>query len=247
MTARIQPDRRLALAAGLAVASAAYFRGTWMSQARGLMAMDDSAALPIVLPEPDLKGRVTLQRALQRRRSIREFKDAPIPLAPLVQLAWAAQGVTNPAGYRTAPSAGALYPLELYLLIRESDELGAGAYRYQPRRHGLERIAKGDLRGGFAVAALGQEWTARAGAIIVAAAAYARTMQKYGERGRRYVAFEAGHCVQNVYLQAVAWGLGATEVGAFRDAAISRLVGLPGDQQPVTSIVVGEPSSRRPI
>jgi len=246
VTARIQPDRRLALAAGLAVASAAYFRGTWMRHARGLMAMDDGPSPPSVFPEPDLKGRVTLQRALHRRRSIREFEGSPISLAELGQLAWAAQGVTDPAGYRTAPSAGALYPLELYLLTGASEELGAGTYHYLPSRHGLERLAKGDLRSRFAAAALAQEWTARAAVIIVVAAAYARTTRKYGERGRRYVAIEAGHCVQNVYLQATAQGLGATEVGAFRDAAVSRLIGLPGDQQPVTSIVVGRPMSGRP-
>jgi SagB-type dehydrogenase family enzyme len=100
-------------------------------------------------------------------------------------------------------------------------------------------VVQGDFRAEFAAAALGQQWTAQAGLVLIVAAAFARTTVKYGERGRRYVAIEAGHAVQNVYLQAVALGLGATEVGAFRDDAVASLVGLPSGEEPVTSVVVG--------
>jgi SagB-type dehydrogenase family enzyme len=162
-------------------------------------------------------------------------------MTELGQLLWAAQGISDPSGLRTAPSAGALYPLELYAIVGASEDLSAGIYHYLPRRHGLDLVAKGDFRDEFATAALMQEWTAQAGLILVVAAAFARTTAKYGERGRRYAAIEAGHAVQNVYLQAVALGLGATEVGAFRDSAVAGLVQLASDKKPVTSVVVGNP------
>ncbi len=206
------------------------------------MAMGQDAGRPVALPRPDLAGRVSLEDVLARRRSIRDFEDAALSPAALGQLLWAAQGVSDPAGLRTAPSAGALYPLELHAIVKGSGALGAGIYHYLPGRHGLATVAEGDHRGAFAAAASRQDWTARAGVILVVAAAHARTTAKYGERGRRYVAIEAGHCVQNVYLQAVALGLGATEVGAFRDDAVARLVRLPGGQAPVTSVAVGKPA-----
>ena len=204
------------------------------------MAHDPEA--PITLPEPDLEGRVTLESALNQRRSIRDFEDRPISVAELGQLLWAAQGESDRTGLRTSPSAGALYPLELYVIVEALGDLEAGIYHYLPRSHGLEPVANGDFRADFAAAALMQEWTARAGLILVVAADYTRTTAKYGERGRRYVAIEAGHCVHAAYLQAVALGLGATEVGAFRDDAVARLVRLPSDEEPVTSVVVGHPA-----
>ena len=204
--------------------------------------MDSGPARPIALPEPDLKGRQTLERTVMRRRSIREFAPGAMSVAELGQLLWAAQGVSDPSGLRTAPSAGALYPLELYAIVGGSGDLEAGIYHYLPRRHGLELVAQGDFRAEFAAAALMQDWTARASLVLIVAAAFARTTVKYGERGRRYVAIEAGHAVQNVYLQAVALGLGATEVGAFGDDAVARLVGLPSGEEPVTSVVVGRPA-----
>jgi SagB-type dehydrogenase family enzyme len=201
--------------------------------------MDNDPAGSIALPEPDLKGRETLERAVARRRSIREFAPRSMTMGELGQLLWAAQGVSDPSGLRTAPSAGALYPLELYAIVGASGDLEAGIYHYLPRRHGLELVAPGDFRAEFAAAALMQPWTAQASLVLIVAAAFARTTAKYGERGRRYVAIEAGHAVQNVYLQAVALGLGATEVGAFRDDAVASLVGLPSGEEPVTSVVVG--------
>ncbi len=201
--------------------------------------MDNVPAGRFALPAPDLAGRKTLEQAIARRRSIRDFAPGALNPAELGQLLWAAQGLSDPAGLRTAPSAGALYPLELYAIVGASPDLPAGLYHYLPRRHRIELVAPGDFRGGFAAAALGQDWTAAAGLVLIVAAAFARTTAKYGERGRRYVAIEAGHVAQNVYLQAVALGLGATEVGAFGDDAVARLVGLPDDQQPVTSVVVG--------
>lgn len=194
----------------------------------------------LALPEPDLVGRVTLEGVLGRRRSTRDFEDRPIAMVELGQLLWAAQGVSDPDGLRTAPSAGALYPLEVYAIARGSGGLRAGIYHYVAERHGLEQIADGDFRADFAAAALGQEWTAESAVIFVIAAAHHRTMARYGERGRRYAAIEAGHAAQNICLQAASLGLYATQVGAFRDNAVARLVRLPADQEPVTSVVVGQ-------
>ena len=196
----------------------------------------------IELPEPDLTGQETLEHVLASRRSIRNFARGSMTMAELGQLLWAAQGISDPSGLRTAPSAGALYPLELYAIVGALEDLAAGIYRYLPRRHGLDLVAKGEFHAEFAAAALMQEWTVQSGLILIVAAAFDRTTVKYGERGRRYVAIEAGHAVQNVYLQSVALGLGATEVGAFRDDAVAHLVRLPSDQEPVTSVVVGKPA-----
>ena len=202
--------------------------------------MDNDPVRRIALPEPDLTGQEPLEGVVARRRSIRDFSHGSMTMVEVGQLLWAAQGVSDPSGLRTAPSAGALYPLELYAIVGASVDLAAGVYHYLPRQHGLELVADGDFRTGFAKAALMQEWAAQAGLVLIVAAAFARTSMKYGERGRRYVAIEAGHAVQNVYLQAVALGLGATEIGAFRDEAVARLVGLPSGEEPVTSVVVGK-------
>jgi SagB-type dehydrogenase family enzyme len=164
-----------------------------------------------------------------------------VSLAQLGQLLWAAQGVTHRSGLRAVPSAGALYPLELYAIVAGSHGLEAGIYHYRPRPHGLERVVEGDSRTDFAAAALMQEWLERASVILVVAAAHERTMAKYDERGRRYVAIEAGHAAQDICLQAVALGLGAAKVGAFDDGAVSRLLRLPDEQKPVTSVAVGRP------
>ena len=196
----------------------------------------------MVLPEPDRSGRTPLEKALSRRRSVRNFQDSALSLGELGQILWAAQGISNSAGLRTAPSAGALYPLQLYAILKGSDGVRAGIYHYLTSQHALSPLARGDYRAKFSAAASMQDWTKQAGLILIVAANYARTTVKYGDRGRRYVAIEAGHAVQNVYLQAVTLGFGATEVGAFRDAAVAALINLPADQQPVTSVVVGRPA-----
>jgi SagB-type dehydrogenase family enzyme len=195
----------------------------------------------IMLPQPEMNGSMALERAIALRRSVREFNGAPISVAALGQLLWAAQGVTHPRGLRAAPSAGALYPIELYAISAQTGDLEAGIYHFRPRPHALRQVAAGDFRTNFAVAALMQDWVAQAGVILVVAAAPERTMSKYGERGERYVAIEAGHCAQNIYLQAVSLGLGATEVGAFDDEAVARLLRLPREEEPVTSVAVGRP------
>jgi SagB-type dehydrogenase family enzyme len=191
------------------------------------------------LPSPTLDGRHTLEQVLAARRSVREYGPGMLTYAELGQLLWAAQGITGPAGLRAAPSAGALYPLELFVVAGEVSDLEPGVYRYQPAPHALAVGAARDRRAPLAAAALGQEWVARAAAVIVVAATYARTNGKYGERGRRYVHMEVGQASQNICLQARALGLGAVVVGAFDDRDVARVVGLPARTEPLALLPVG--------
>jgi SagB-type dehydrogenase family enzyme len=195
----------------------------------------------VSLPEPKRTGEVSVEGALAARRSVRSFAGKPLPLPKASQLLWAAQGRTHPAGLRTAPSAGALYPLELYLIAGAVSELEQGLYRYDPDRHHLERLRAGDARAQTARAAFHQDWLAEAPAILVLTAIYARTERKYGERATRYVHMEVGHAAENVYLQAVALGLGTTMVGAFDDDALVRALGLPAQEKPLALLPVGYP------
>jgi SagB-type dehydrogenase family enzyme len=195
----------------------------------------------IDLPSPSLAAGAPLNEALAARRSTRSFSAAPLPLPSVAQLLWSAQGVTHPDGLRTAPSAGALYPLELYLLAGAVQDLEAGVYRYRPADHRLQPSVNGDLRAELADAALGQDWIREAPAALVIAGVYERTGRKYGARAQRYVHIETGHVAQNVLLQALALGLGGTPVGAFDDSALQRLLQLPADQQPLLVIPLGVP------
>lgn len=198
----------------------------------------------IALPPPETQaGAVALERALQARRSIRDFAPHRLTPAVLGQFLWAAQGINDPQGLRTTPSAGALYPLVLYAVLGPGDGIGAGIYRYDVSGHALLGVADGDRRPQLAEAALRQVWMSAASAIVVLAAVYERTTAKYRERGRRYVHVEAGHAAQNLYLQCVPLGLAACEVGAFDDGAVARVVGLPVDERPVTLVAIGQPAN----
>lgn len=195
----------------------------------------------IDLPEPRLKGDLSLEEALARRRSVRQYTEKELSLEELGQLLWAAQGITHPAGYRTAPSAGALYPLEVYAVTPKA------TYHYEPQPHRLVVQAEGDLRPLLHQAALRQEAVLKAPAVIVITAVYARTTQKYGEqRGPRYVHLEAGHAAQNILLQAVALELGAVPIGAFYDDQVQEVLALPSDHQPLYLIPVGHPKETSP-
>lgn len=195
-----------------------------------------SSADTVRLPAPAQKGRLSFEEALARRRSVREFVPQPLTDQELSQLLWAAQGITDAAGHRTAPSAGALYPLELYVAT------ASGFYQYEPRGHQLHRRSERDLRPTIFRAALEQESIMQAPAVFVIAAVYERTMRKYGEaRSPRYVHLEAGHAAQNLLLEAVALGLGTVPLGAFYDARVQKALALPGDHEPLYLIPVGHP------
>lgn len=191
------------------------------------------------LPPPRLSGETDLERLLAGRRSVRAFAPTSLSLDELGQLLWAAQGVTDPQGLRTAPSAGALYPLELYVIAGAVDGLGEAVYHYVPEHHRLEKVAAGDRRRSLAAAALSQSWVEDAAAVIAFTAVVERTARKYGRRARRYVDIEAGHAAQNLFLQAEALGLGTVVVGAFDDQAVAGVLELPRDRAPLSLMPVG--------
>ncbi len=196
----------------------------------------------IALPPPRTEGTLPVETALARRRSVRAFADRPLSLEQLGQILWAAQGITGSRWpMRTAPSAGALYPLEVLVVAGQVDGLADGIYRYRPGKHDLQAVETGDHREALARAALGQGWMAQAPATLAITGITARTAAKYGRRAERYVYMEAGHASQNVYLQAEAEGLGTTAVGAFRDNAVRALLGLPADEAPLYLMPVGVP------
>lgn len=189
----------------------------------------------IALPPPATRSATSLEEALAARRSVREFAPVPLTRSQLSQLLWAAQGITGPGGQRTAPSAGALYPLELYVATAD------GLHQYVPDGHRLIRRISHDVRSALRRAALDQEAVGTAPAVFVIAAVQARTEVKYGSaRSPRYLCMEAGHAAQNLLLEAAALGLGGVPVGAFDDERVWNALGLPADQRPLYLIPVGK-------
>jgi SagB-type dehydrogenase family enzyme len=193
----------------------------------------------VQLPGPQQSSGTSIEQALQTRRSVREFSTEGVSLDKIAQLLWAAQGVTAERSYRTAPSAGALYPLEIYLVTGEVSGLDQGVYRYVPGEHALVLVVSGDLRAEVQAAALHQESIGNAPALIVIAAQYDRTTGKYGQRGIRYVHIETGCAAQNIYLQTVPLGLGTVLLGAFHDQDVAEILGMPLDHQPLAIMPVG--------
>lgn len=198
-------------------------------------------ARTITLPSPRQDSAVALERCIQRRRSVRSFRDQALTEPVLGQLLWAAQGVTLNDGKRTVPSAGALYPLELYVVAENVVPLSAGVYHYAPERHGLSIVASGGQHEKLVEAMRGQEWIATAPAVICIAADFERTGDEYGGRGRGYVYIETGLAAESMMLQAVALGLAATLVGAFDDEEVKRLFRLGANETPLGLVAVGEP------
>ena len=194
---------------------------------------------PIQLPRPRLRSGYSFEKVLGERRSVREYSSEALTIENVSQLLWSAQGVTRPDGWRTAPSAGATFPLELYLVAGNVNGLAQGLYRYRADQHKLIQLVNKDLRGDLAAAALGQEWMKESAIIIVIAAVYARATQKYGQRGIRYAHMEVGHAAQNVYLQAASLNMGTTSVGAFDDKRVKEVLKLPSDEQPLGLMPIG--------
>ena len=195
----------------------------------------------IRLPEPVYRGNVSVEEALFRRRSIRDYSNEPLRVEEVSQLLWAAQGITDSTyGLRTAPSAGALYTIEIYIIVGEVEGLESGIYRYNPHEHELTATSSKDVRGELSESALGQEWVSKAPMDIVICAVYSRVTGKYGNRGNRYVHMEAGHVAQNVYLQAVSLNLGTVVVGAFFDDKVQRVIGARESEIPLYIMPVGK-------
>jgi SagB-type dehydrogenase family enzyme len=194
----------------------------------------------ISLPAPTLTGDVSVETALQKRRSIRSYTQEPPTLEDIAQLLWAAQGVTSHNGFRTAPSAGALYPLEVYIVSGNISGLEEGIYRYLSHQHELTLVHSGDHRRQLAAAALGQACVREAPATIIFTGISSRITGKYGQRGIQYMMMEAGHAAQNVCLQAVTRQIGVVPVGAFKEDQVRKILQLDNTELPLYLIPLGK-------
>jgi SagB-type dehydrogenase family enzyme len=203
--------------------------------------MTDHPSEVIKLPSPRTDSDVSVEKAIERRRSVREFSDAPISLADLSQLLWAAEGMTGGGELRASPSAGATYPLEIYVVTARVTDLSNGIFKYRPQKHELVRMREGAMLREFARGSVGQSCVEEAAAVIVLAAVYERTTGVYGQRGIRYVDNEIGHTAENVWLQAVALGLGTVAVGAFDDDAVAEELHFKRGEKPLYLLPIGKP------
>ncbi|UCC83031.1 MAG: SagB/ThcOx family dehydrogenase [Gemmatimonadota bacterium] len=194
----------------------------------------------IELPPPRYDGASSVEAALRERCSVREYTDEPLTLAEISQLLWAAQGVTHGSG-RTAPSAGALFPLEVYVVAVRVDGLAPGLYKYRIGDHELLELARENVHPDLTAAALSQECVRDAAAVIAIGAVVERTATKYGGRAERYVDMEVGAAAQNVSLQVAALGLGAVFVGAFNDARLKKLLCMGKREAALALLPVGRP------
>jgi len=203
------------------------------------------------LPSPQLKGKVSLEETILRRRSVRRYRREPLELSQLSQILWAAQGITGTGGFRAAPSAGASYPLEIFMFVgtqcviasevkQAPEELPAGIYHYEADSHSLSLHKPADLRPDLARATLNQEFIIEAPVDIVICALSHRTSYRYGRRGERYVHIEVGHAGENIHLQAVALGLATVEIGAFHDEEVGKVLGVDEQIKPLYIMPLGK-------
>jgi SagB-type dehydrogenase family enzyme len=215
----------------------------------------------IALPPPETRAGTSLWAAASGRHSVRRYYEMPLTLAELSQLLWAGQGVRDihaAHSTRVAPSAGALYPIEAYVAVRDVDDLTPGLYHYRvvgadpaghalpAEGHALEQLTVTDLSGALAEACLQQRWMAQAAVVFVWTAVFARSEWKYGDRAFRYIYLDAGHVAAHVSLAAVALGLGSCQVGAFFDDEVNRLIGVDGtDESALYVATVGHPMESR--
>lgn len=187
---------------------------------------------PLVLPDPRDQTGMSVEEAITRRRSKRDYSDEPLSQPELSSLLYAAAGLTDPdRALRAAPSAGALYPIEIYLVVNHVSGVAPGLFHYNVPEHALERLQTGDLRTEIVLAGAGQEMLGQAAVCVVLSAVFQRTRWKYRERAYRYILLEAGHIGQNLYLAAISLGLGTCAVGAFHDDRLNDLVGLDGEEE----------------
>ena len=207
----------------------------------------EDAPLTYILPSPKTEGKVSVEEALANRRSHRRFQDRELSAEQLSQILWSAYGITAPndrpflrGGFRTAPSAGALYPFEIYVVVGKVKGVEPGVYRYIAHGHTIVRTIDADIREELCAAALGQKMVNEAPVTVFYSAIFSRMTNKYGERGReRYVCMDLGHSAQNVYLQAEALGLGTCAIGAFIDRQVSQILQLPEEEEPLYLMPVG--------
>jgi SagB-type dehydrogenase family enzyme len=192
----------------------------------------------IALPKADTTGRVTLERAIATRRSVREYAPGPLTLAEVSQLMWVAQGITGPDGKRATPSARAVYPLQVWLVANDVTGLPAGIYRYEPKQHALAP-APGGVRDSVVAAARGQASVAHAAAVVAVVGDSALAASKFRGLTERWLGMEAGFVVQDVYLECTALGLGTVMVGGFAEPAANLALGLPAGWKTLALMPVG--------
>ncbi|MBC7320597.1 SagB/ThcOx family dehydrogenase [bacterium] len=192
------------------------------------------------LPQPRFSSNTSVEEAILKRRSVREYKDEPLTILEISQILWSAQGITDKRmGFRSTPSAGALYPLEIYVVVGRVKDLEPGIYKYRPEKHDIVLVSSGDKRIDLYRVSLMQDCIRRAPIAVVISAVFERTTRKYGERGIRYVYMEAGHSAQNIYLQCEALGLGTVVIGAFDDEGVKRVLNLERGENPLYVIPIG--------
>ena len=194
----------------------------------------------IQLPEPTTDGNVSLEKALTLRRSVRSYSNEALTLKDISQLLWSAQGITNERGFRTAPSAGATFPLEMFVVVNNVNGLSKGVYHYSPFENTLKLIHLNDISAELMQASHSQSMIIESGAIIVFGAIFERTTDRYGERGIRYVYNEIGHASQNLHLQAAAMELGTVVIGAYRDEEVEGVLNLDPDIRVLYMMPIGK-------
>ncbi|AKB55061.1 MULTISPECIES: SagB/ThcOx family dehydrogenase [Methanosarcina] len=195
--------------------------------------------MKVKLPEPEAADRSHIEELIAKRRSVRRYKDKELSESVISRLLWAAQGVSSKEGLRTAPSAGALYPLEIHVVAGEDGKLEPGIYRYISEGHTLVREIAGDMRERLSKAALSQPMIRSAPVSFVISAVYPRITGKYGSRGLRYAYMEAGHTAQNICLLGVELGIGTCTVGAFEDEEVRKVLKLPANEDPLYILPLG--------
>jgi SagB-type dehydrogenase family enzyme len=202
-------------------------------------------AARIELPEPRFPEDCSFKDVVNRRRSVRQFSEEPLTLEHVSALLWASNGIGRVESgfeFRTVPSAGALYPVETYLVVNDVEDTKSGVYHYAVRAHALEEIRSGDHGRHIAMAALGQEMCARAPVVFVWTAVFGRSKWKYEERAYRYVYLDAGHVGHGLALAATALGLGSCQIAALFDDEINKILGVDGEAESVVYMsVVGHP------
>jgi len=209
----------------------------------------------IQLPNPILESETSVEEALNARQSVRTYSAEPLTISEISQMLWAAQGITRKkdtpprkwnekyewqGGKRTAPSAGGLYPMELYLLAGNVEGLDQGVYKYIVKNHSLIKVIDGDKRADVRDVSLKQKQITAGAAVIVIAAVYERTSIKYGDRSEKYIFTEVGHIGQNIYLQGGSLGIGTVMIGAYKDDGLKRVLNLPDDEKPMAVMPIGK-------
>ncbi len=200
--------------------------------------------MSIKLPAPKYTGNTSVEEALKNRRSIRDYRDIPLSKPDLSQLLWSAQGTTHKNFFRTTPSAGALYPIEVYAAIGNVSDVKSGIYKYNPKKHELELVVYGDKRKSISRAALSQDFIQQAAVVIVLSAVYERVTGKYHEKGITYTHMEMGHAAQNILLQSYSLKLGSVVIGAFYANELNRLMNMKKEERPLYIIPVGKIDKR---